>query len=210
MILVGQYDSPYVRRVAVALQTYAMPFTRNTMSVFADADAMRKINPLGRVPSLILDDGEVLIDSAAILDHLDQAAGPSRALMPADGAERRRALHITAIATGAMDKAIALSFERLLRPKATQHPPFIARNLEQLRSALDALEALPKAPYYLGARLTHADIAIGCLIGYLRLRAPDALEPARHKTVFALAAQLETSSAFIATRPGDNETLPSV
>ena len=209
MILVGQYDSPYVRRVAVALHIYAMPFTRNTTSVFADADAMRKINPLGRVPSLILDDGEVLIDSAAILDHLDEVAGRARALMTADGAERRRALHITAIATGALDKAIALSFERLLRPKATQHPPFIARNLEQLRSALDALEAVPKSPWVLGAHLTHADIAIGCLIGYLRLRAPDALEPDRHSSVFALAAAFEASPAFIAARPSDAETLPS-
>ncbi|MGL4592714.1 MAG: glutathione S-transferase N-terminal domain-containing protein, partial [Aestuariivirga sp.] len=74
MILVGQYDSPFVRRVAVTLHHYHMPFTRNTMSVFGDAKAMQKINPLIRVPSLILEGGETLIDSGAIIDALDEMA----------------------------------------------------------------------------------------------------------------------------------------
>jgi glutathione S-transferase len=100
MILVGQYDSPYVRRVAISLHALGLDFERNTMSVFADADAMRRINPLGRVPSLVLDGGETLLDSAAILDHLDETVGPARALLPPAGAERRRALQIIALATG--------------------------------------------------------------------------------------------------------------
>jgi glutathione S-transferase len=70
MILVSQVDSPFVRRVAVTLHHYGMPYTRNTMSVIGDAAEMARINPLGRVPSLILDNGEVLIDSNAIADHL--------------------------------------------------------------------------------------------------------------------------------------------
>ena len=86
MILVGQYDSPYVRRVAISLKLAGLQFTRNTASVFADAEEMRRINPLGRIPSLVLDDGEVLIDSAAILDYIDELIGPERALLPARGA----------------------------------------------------------------------------------------------------------------------------
>jgi glutathione S-transferase len=89
MILVGQYDSPFVRRVAISLHLLELPFTRNTISVFADAEEMRRINPLGRIPSLILDDGEVLIDSAAILDHLDERVGPERALLPPRGGSAR-------------------------------------------------------------------------------------------------------------------------
>ena len=87
MILVGQYDSPFTRRVAIALHLLRMPFTRNTLSVFANADQARKLNPLGRVPALVLDDGEVLIESGAILDYVDEIAGPGRALLPPAGAE---------------------------------------------------------------------------------------------------------------------------
>ena len=85
MILVGQFDSPFVRRVAVTLNHYHMPYTRNPISVVRDVGEMQKINPLVRVPSLILETGEVLIDSTAIIDHLDEMAGPARALTPAHG-----------------------------------------------------------------------------------------------------------------------------
>src|SRR5258705_11343896 len=89
MLLVGQYDSPFVRRVAISLHVFGIAFERNTKSVFADADEMRRINPLGRIPSLVLDDGEVIIDSAAILDYLDGLVGAERALLPPHGPARR-------------------------------------------------------------------------------------------------------------------------
>jgi glutathione S-transferase len=82
MILVGQYDSPYVRRLAVSLRVLGFVYEHDTRSVFGDFDAMRQINPLGRIPSVVLDGGEVLIDSAAILDWVDQTVGPERALLP--------------------------------------------------------------------------------------------------------------------------------
>ena len=88
MILVGQYDLPYVRRVAVSLRVLGFAYERDTRSVFANFDAMREINPLGRIPSLVLDDSEVLIDSAAILDWLDQTVGPARTLLPPAGPAR--------------------------------------------------------------------------------------------------------------------------
>ena len=85
MILVGQYDSPYTRRVAVSLGLLGFRFEHDTRSVFGDFDSMRTTNPLGRIPSLILPDGTTLIDSAAILDWLDQTVGPERALLPSGG-----------------------------------------------------------------------------------------------------------------------------
>ena len=118
MILVGQYDLPFVRRVAVSLRILGFGYQHDTRSVFADFDAMRRVNPLGRIPSLVLDDGDILIDSAAILDWLDQSVGPERALIPADGAERRHVLRRIALATGAIDKAGAATYERLIRPSA--------------------------------------------------------------------------------------------
>jgi len=80
MILVGQYDSPYVRRVAISLRILGSAYEHGTRSVFADFDAMRRINPLGRIPSLVLPGGETPIDSTAILDWLDETVGPERAL----------------------------------------------------------------------------------------------------------------------------------
>ena len=90
--LIGHYDSPFVRRVGISLHVLGMPFERELLSVFGDAEEMRAFNPLVRVPALVLDDGECLIDSAAILDHLDEIAGPGRALLPAGGKARRDAL----------------------------------------------------------------------------------------------------------------------
>ncbi len=85
MILVGQFDSPFVRRVAVTLHHYHMPYTRNPLSVFRNVEDMRRLNPLVRVPALILESGETLIDSGAIIDCLDEMAGPARALTPPMG-----------------------------------------------------------------------------------------------------------------------------
>src|SRR5262249_48610367 len=112
VILIGQYDSPFVRRVAIALRLYAMAYEHRPWSVFGDADKIAAYNPLRRVPTLILDDGEVLIESAAILDWLDEQAGPDKALMPEDGVPRRAALKVCALTTGLAEKAVSLVYER--------------------------------------------------------------------------------------------------
>lgn len=209
MQLVGQYDSPYVRRVAVSLTLLGLPFERNTISVFADADEMRRINPLVRIPALILDDGEVLVDSAAILDHIDETVGPERALMPPRGAERRRALRIVALTTGAIDKAGAIAYERLLRPPDKIYVPWIERCQGQLAGVLEALEALPCSPWLMGVRLMQPDITVAVMLGYLRLRVPDALPAGRYPGLEHLFAACESLPAFAATRPSPDETMPS-
>jgi glutathione S-transferase len=209
MQLVGQYDSPYVRRVAISLHLLGLPFTRNTISVFADADEMRRINPVVRIPSLILDDGEVLVDSAAILDHIDETVGPERALLPPRGAERRRALRIVALATGAIDKAGAVVYERTLRPVDKVHPPWIERCQGQLAGALDVLEALPRPSWLMGERLMQPDITVAAMLGYLRLRLQDALPAGRYPGLERLSAACEALPAFIAARPSPEETMPA-
>ena len=153
MQLVGQYDSPYVRRVAISLHLLGLPFTRNAISVFSDAEEMGRINPLVRVPSLVLDDGEVLIDSGAILDHIDETVGASRALLPRHGPERRLALRIIALASGAIDKAGAIVYERVLRPADKVHEPWVDRCRAQLTGALRALDAT--AAVALASRRAH-------------------------------------------------------
>ena len=118
MILIGQYDSPFVRRVAIALRLYGLAFEHQPWSTFADADKIAPFNPLRRVPTLVLDGGEALIESTAILDYLDELVGPQKAMIAARGPQRRHALKICALATGLGDKAVSLVYERVLRKDA--------------------------------------------------------------------------------------------
>jgi glutathione S-transferase len=199
MILVGQYDSPYVRRVGVSLRTLGFAYEHDTRPVFADFDAMLEVNPLGRIPALVLDDGEVLIDSTAILDWLDQTVGSTRALLPPAGAERRRALRLIALATGAIDKVGAAAYERLIRPSALRWPEWIDRCRTQGAGASAALAAEP----WPCAALDQAAIIAACMIRYVRMADPDLLPAARFPTLDALTARCETLPVFQATWPAE-------
>ena len=121
MFLIGQYDSPFVRRVAIAMRLYGMPFEHRPWSTFSNADKIAPYNPLHRVPTLVLDNGEALIESAAILDYLDEAVGPEKAMLPSRGEARRRQLRLCALATGLGDKAVSLVYERVLRFTGEAH-----------------------------------------------------------------------------------------
>jgi glutathione S-transferase len=207
MILVGQYDSPPTRRVAVALHHYGMPFTRDTRSIFGDAQALGRISPLTRIPALVLDDGEVLIDSAAILDHLDETVG-DRALCPTSGPDRRRVLQMTALAQGTLEKASAVVYERLYHPDGRHSDAWITRCLGQTRAGLDELVRRLQAPYACGLRLSHADVMITTLIWYLQDRMDAVLSPDAHAPLIALAAHCETLPAFLAAQVSDFEKMP--
>jgi len=187
MILIGMFDSPYVRRVAISASFLQMPFEHWNWSVGKDFDRIREHNPLGRVPALILDDresttsiGETLIESAMILDYLDDRAGHERALVPAHGEPRRRALRLMALATGAVDKGIQLVMERIFRPADKRHAPWTDRCRVQMQGALTALEhecaRVPPLKWLVGDTLTQADITLGSFVTYVREAVPVDLE----------------------------------
>ena len=200
MILVGQYDSPFVRRVAVSLRVLGFAYEHDTRSVFGDFDSMRQTNPLGRIPSLVLDDGQVLIDSAAILDWLDQKVGPARALVPPSGPARRRALRLVALATGVVDKFGAAAYERIIRPTAYRWPEWIARCRTQGQGALAALAA---EPWSAAAALDQAAITTACALRYVRLVDAEQMPPGRYPALDALSARCEALAEFKATYPAD-------
>ena len=139
MILIGQYNSPFVRRVAIALRFYGIAYEHRPWSTFGDGDRIAPFNPLRRVPTLVLDDGEALIESGAILDHLDEIVGPSRAMIADAGPARRHALKVCALATGLADKAVSLIYERVLHQ--TTSDQWVARCRTQIADVLTALEA---------------------------------------------------------------------
>jgi glutathione S-transferase len=198
MILVGQYDSPYVRRVGVSLRVLGFEYRHDTRSVFGDFDSMRQTNPVGRIPSLVLDDGDILIDSAAILDWLDESVGPERALVPPTGDARRQALRLIALATGAIDKAGASTYERVIRPPALRWPDWIARCRTQAAGAIAALAA---EPWPADAALDQAQITTACMIRYVQMADPELLPAGRHPALDALSQRCEARPEFRATYP---------
>lgn len=199
MILIGQYDSPYVRRVAIALTLYDIAFEHRPWSVFGDADKIAPFNPLIRVPTLVLDSGDVLIESAMILDYLDEQADPARALIASAGAARREALKVCALATGLADKAVALVYERVLHKEKSQ--AWVDRCMGQVERVLDVLEADRAArptPYWFGDSIGHADIAVACALRFAREAHPQVFAQTRWPSLIGHADRCETLPAFAA------------
>jgi glutathione S-transferase len=170
LILIGMFDSPFVRRVAVSMNVLGVPFEQRNWSVGKDFELIRQFNPLGRVPTLVQADGEVLIESAAILDFLDELAGPQRALIPPAGKQRREALRMLAVATGAAEKAVTQVYETAFRPAEKRHRPWMERCHAQMHAALAELNRLALArstDWLLGDRITQPDITAACVHTFL-------------------------------------------
>lgn len=195
MILIGSYESPFVRRVAVTMLLYGMTYEHRPYNTFPDRDRIRPFNPLGRIPALALDDGDVLTDSGVIIDHLDRVVGPGRALTP-EGAARRTVMKLVALATGTMDKYVAAYYERTKRPPELQYQPWIEHLEGQVAAGLAALDAQPLAPWLCGEKLTQADVSAAILLEAIRFDMAHLAPPGRYRTLDKLAAQAAQLPAF--------------
>ena len=170
MFLIGMFDSPFVRRVAVSMNWLGIPFEHANWSVGADHAQISRHSPLGRVPTLVLDDETVLIDSSAILDYLDAMVGPERALMPSSGTPRREVMQLAALAVGAAEKGREQIYERVFRPTEKRHEPWLERCRRQMHGALGELErwrASHPRSWIAGEQLTQADITVTCCWTFL-------------------------------------------
>ncbi|MBS0201091.1 MAG: glutathione S-transferase family protein [Proteobacteria bacterium] len=176
MILIGMYDSPFVRRVAISLSLLGMTFEHRNWSVGKDADKIREFHPQGRVPVLVLDDGEALTESALIVDWLDRLPGREHRLLPATDPQRRDALKLIALAVGALDKGILLVYERLFRPVEMHHEPWLQRCRKQSEAALAELDRICREradrEWLVGDTISQADIMLTCAVTYLRDAVP--------------------------------------
>ncbi len=204
MLLIGMFDSPFVRRVAISMKLMELPFEHANWSVGRDFDRIREYNPLGRVPALVTDDGEKLLESGAILDYLEERAGPDRALLPRSGPERRQALRLMALATGAADKGAIQVYERVFRPEEKRHQPWTDRCRVQMSGSLAAIDRYlgerGVSQWLVGKRMTQADITAVCVFTFLN----DALRVASDAVMFQslamLAARCESLPVFQETR----------
>ncbi|WFU56784.1 glutathione S-transferase family protein [Bradyrhizobium pachyrhizi] len=196
MFLIGQYDSPFVRRTAIALRLYGLPFEHKPWSTFGDAEKVAAYNPVRRVPTLVLDDGEALIESGAILDYLDELVGPDKAMIARSGEGRRKHLRITALATGLADKAVSLVYEHVLRKE--QLKLWVERCEAQIAGVLAVLEqerAAVPTPYWSGDRIGHADVAVACALRFTGEAHPHLFD-ARYPALKAHAARCEALPPF--------------
>lgn len=197
MQLIGLFDSPFVRRVAISLRLTGQTFHHLNWSVGRDFARIRDFNPLGRVPTLVLEGGEVLFESAAILDYIDEQAG-ARALLPHSGAARRRGLRLLAIATGAAEKGVTQVYERVMRPAEKLHQPWLDRCATQVDGALRLLdhecEALKSGGWLLGEQMMQPDITAACVSTFVR----DALslDMAAYPALEALRQRCEALPVF--------------
>ncbi len=140
MKLVGMLDSPYVRRVAISFQLLGLRFEHQSLSVFRTFTEFQQINPVVKAPTLVCDDGTVLMDSTLILQYAEALARP-RTLMPSDRTELLHDLRLTGLALAAMEKSVQIVYERGLRPPEKMHEPWVTRVTGQLLSAYGELQS---------------------------------------------------------------------
>lgn len=204
MKLVGMLDSPYVRRVAISLQLLGLDFEHQSLSVFRGFDAFSRINPVVKAPTLVCDDGTVLMDSTLILDHAEALARP-RSLMPAPLAERTRALRLIGLALAACEKNVQIFYERTLRPPESRHPPWVERATGQLRSAYAELEReLARAPLSASrSQIGQAGVTVAVAWMFTQQSEPALVPAADHPALAALSAAAERLAEFAAAPHGD-------
>jgi glutathione S-transferase len=198
MQLVGMLDSPYVRRAAISLRLLGVPFEHRSISVFSTFEQFSAINPVVKAPTLVCDDGSVLMDSTLIVDYAQSLSG--RSLLPADPARRLRELRLTGLALAACEKTVQIVYERKLRPAEKLHQPWMDRVQGQLVAAYSALEReLVAEPLPASEEtMTQAGISTAVAWAFTQLLTPDAVSPRDFPALAAFSAQAESLPVFLA------------
>jgi glutathione S-transferase len=205
MQLIGMLDSPYVRRVAISLNLLGIAFEHRSISVFSTFEQFKQINPVVKAPTLVCDDGTVLMDSGLILDYVEAAVGQS--LWPAALKERQHALRVVGLALAACEKSVQIVYEHNLRPAEKLHAPWMERVHGQLVAAYAELEAeLVRAPLAASAEgMTQAGVTAAVAWQFSQMLLPslvgDLVSEAKHPALTAFSQQAETLSAFKAAPP---------
>jgi glutathione S-transferase len=200
MILVGRYASPFVRRVGVVLQTLGTPYEHKVLSTAKDVEAIKSYNPIAKVPVLVLENGEHLIESAAIIEAILEMT-PNQKLLAPSGAARRHTLQHCAIMTSGLDKSIQIIYEPLKRPAEKVHEPFLDGLRAQVRASLEILEGLAaKGTFPGGAQANLADITVAVGWFFLHKMMPKVAAPEQFPNLVALSARCEALPAFKACK----------
>ncbi|MGB3574265.1 MAG: glutathione S-transferase [Phormidesmis sp.] len=209
MKLIGMLDSPYVRRVAIALNHYDLPFEHVPLSVFRNVEEFSQINPLIKAPTLVCDNSEVLMDSTLILAYIQklvdqQSASQPRTLMPTELEDYQQALRLIGLGLNACDKSVQLFYERNMRPEEKQYEPWLVRVQSQLLAAYQQIEAYAQSKtarsksdgWLVANQLTHADIAVCVAWQFTHHMIPGVVPIDSCPALLKLSAKAEAEVAF--------------
>ena len=201
MVLVGMPDSPYVRRCAVTMKVMGIAFDHRQVSVFRHFDLFSEINPVVKAPSLVCDDGTVLMDSTLIVDYLEHVVAPAKRLMPEGGAARTEALRLVGLAMAACEKCVQMVYEKEQRPADKRHEPWFDRVKVQANAAFGELErsAAGARPWLQGDRLNAADIAVACAWRFGQFYDSAEVPASRYPALVAYSARAEALPEFKST-----------
>jgi glutathione S-transferase len=194
MQLIGMLESPYVRRVAVSLKVLGVVFDLDQVSVFRHFDKFSSLNPVVKAPSLITDDGVVLMDSTLILEHIAHVA--PRSLMPADRAAHEIALRQIGLALAACEKSVSVVYERNLRPAEKQHQPWLDRVRGQLLAAYNALEKEASPDWFTGEELMQPQITTAVAWRFTQHVVPELVPATDFPRLSVLLTRAEKLPAF--------------
>ena len=200
MQLVGMLDSPYVRRVAVSLRYLNIPFKQSEISVFRSMEAFSKVNPLLKAPSLVCDDGEVLMDSTLILEYAQRLAKDGKTLMPKEIALYQKAIRLVGLGLNAADKTVQIEYERK-RPKDKQYQQWRDRIQSQLTTAYDLIEpyAANTDDWLIDQHFSQADLTICVAWQFTHFVIPDAVDIDSYPAISALSQRAEARPEFMDT-----------
>ena len=201
MKLVGMLDSPYVRRVAVSLKLMGVAFEHQSLSVFRTYEQFRAINPVVKAPTLVCDDGTVLMDSTLILDYIEGRVIPERRLMPAGGAARRDALRLHGLALAACEKGVQIVYEHQQRPEDKRHLPWLDRVVAQANAAFQELEqaAARASPWLQGDTLNASDVMVACAWRFGQYYNAKLVSAALYPALVGHSARAEALPEFLST-----------
>jgi glutathione S-transferase len=202
MKLIGSFTSPYVRKVRVVLAEKKLECQFVQEDVWG-SDAMLAINPLGKVPCLVMEAGEVLYDSRVIVEYVDTLS-PVGKLIPASGRERAEVRTWEALADGVLDASVSARLEQTWagRSESERSQAWVDRQLVRVRSALKAMSlGLADKAFCTGIHLSLADIAVGVALGYLDFRFPEIDWRTAHPNLQRLFDKLAARPSFVDTRP---------
>lgn len=199
MKLIGMLDSPFVRRTFITARMLGIPFEHQSLSVFRNFDAFHVINPLVKAPTLVLDDGEVMVDSTHIIAWLERRAAPGRSLWPADDAAYRRCLQLTGLGLAAAEKSVQRVYETQVRPREFRDPDWLQRVEGQIADTYAVLERhVGDGDWLCGAHPTQADITVAVAWRFTHYSAPGLVAHSDHPGLAALASNAEALPAFTA------------
>ena len=211
MQLIGMLDSPYVRRCAISFQLLGLPFKHQSLSVFRTYDQFRHINPVVKAPSLVCDDGEVLMDSTLILQYAEGIAKSGRSLMPRAGAQRQHALRLIGLGLAACEKSVQIVYERDLRPAEKQHEPWVTRVTEQLMAAYDTLEEeIQRRPLAAtSVSIDQAGVTTAVAWQFTQMMIPQIVLATRYPALAGYSARCEELTEFAAAPHGSGTYRPA-